>query len=124
MSLGMTWKFINIGKANAEIERLEKELADTKSQLQIESDNYKSAAEKGDEFISANTKLEAELKEKNARIASLESELTSARASASDFEKKVGEAASAKALEITAAQGQAPVISVPQSKPGQEQKKE
>lgn len=68
--------------------------------------------------------LEAKLQSRTSEVATLTASLEAEKEKSKAFDVKVESAASQKALEITAAQGQAPVISIPQSKPGQEQKKE
>jgi hypothetical protein len=113
----MAWKFLNIGKANTEIERLEKELADAKSgaatqpQKQGEPDKIAALESKIDDLSDTISAL-------GDRIAAIEK--TSADASASfkveiaRIDKSLADATPEKigtriAAEITARQGQAPL---------------
>ena len=119
-------KIFNIGKANAEIERLQKENAEAKEAIAALEENAKtleaSAEESAKELARVNSALEA----KETRIKQLEAALLKQEEASNtikvDFEAKAKELtereaklneevekkASAKALEIAASQGAQP----------------
>jgi len=131
----MSWKFFNAGKANAEIERLEKELATTK----IECDeavtalgSYDSEAIKAAEGFQADlatartvnselsaqvTKLTNDLSAATTELTAVKAELVTAKAQIADPAGVIQKAASAKAAEITSSQGQPPVKVDPTTSP-------
>lgn len=127
------YKFFNIGKANAEIDRLAAENTELQTRL-------KAAEENAAEVAKAPEQLTADLATARQSIASLTAQIdtikrdsasASARADASDAalksekESKAGEiakAASAKAMEITASQGQPPLAGSPPENPGAQSK--
>ena len=113
----MAWRFLNISKANAEIDRLALEV----STITKERDDLKAAMESnGAETISA-------LEDSQAKVAALEegAKVLSAERDAVKVEldaaKKELEATpvkiSQKAQEITASQGQPPVATAPAATP-------
>jgi hypothetical protein len=101
----MAWKHFNIGKANAENERLETENANlTKRVAELEA-AQKAITDNESDVAKAATELTARLDVANKRIAELEKERDQLKA-----DVKTAEASAAKkALEITGAQGQPPV---------------
>lgn len=113
----MAWRFLNISKANAEIDRLSLEL----SAITKERDDLKAAMESN-----ASETIKA-LEDATAKISALEEgakALTAERdaaLAALDVAKKEIEAApvkiSQKAAEITAAQGQPPIATTPAGSP-------
>lgn len=122
------YRFFKISEANAEIDRLTSELQATKKSLE---DAKASLDEVADKFSAAAVEQEKKLEEATAkaggdseRVAKLETELSEAKKQLTDanaklegFDKRVEESASAKALQITAAQGQAPLPDVPADAP-------
>jgi chromosome segregation ATPase len=125
----MAWKFLNIGKANAEIERLEKEVETAKAEAAnaktaLETNNSEIAAQlekvQG-ELTAANTSLAArttELSSAKASLLAAQAEVTTLKATIADPKGEIEKRASAKALEITAGQGQPPVGVTSTSSPG------
>jgi len=131
----MAWKFLNIGKANAEIERLEKELATIKAERDeartaLESNN--SEAVKAAEGFQADlaiarteleaakgqvTKLTNDLSAATTELTTVKAELVTAKAQIADPAGVIQKAASAKAAEITSSQGQPPVKVDPTTSP-------
>lgn len=116
----MAFKFISILKANAEITRLETELDAANTRLTEMADNEPEAL----------AAVQAELKNANDKLAQTGSDLTTAKTSFESLAKtnaeltakvaeleakavEVDKAASAKALEIAAAQGIPPVEAKP-----------
>jgi ABC-type transporter Mla subunit MlaD len=113
----MNLKFLGIGKANAEIERLEKALLDEQaktSQLTKELADSKAALESNSSDLVANSeKISAELKQAQSDLAAaklsistLTTELATTKATIADPKGKIETSASQKAAEITASQGQ------------------
>jgi chromosome segregation ATPase len=133
----MAWKFLNIGKANAEIERLETALAAEQAKvttLTQERDAAKTALAENDSEIAKNaaavqteiTQVKAERDQAKAdlgtaktTIATLTQERDEAKAKLTDPKGTIQSAATTKAAEITAAQGQPPIAAVPTTAPGQ-----
>lgn len=128
-------KIFNIGKANAEIERLQESLKQSQEEIATLKENA-TALEKGAESEKARAdKAEESAKTAGSdRIAALEKENTELKARAEkaekekaehckEFDDKVEKAASAKALQITASQGQpavaTPKVENPEQKPGE-----
>jgi len=133
----MAWKFLNIGKANAEIERLEKELAAEQGKvatLTKERDDAKAALEANDSEIAKNaesvqkelttakadltaaqgqvTAITKERDDAKAQLATVTKERDEAKAKLADPKGPIQTAAAVKAAEITAGQGQATPIAV------------
>ena len=79
----MAWKFLNIGKANAEIERLEKELAAEQGKVATvtkERDDAKAALESNDSEIAKNaTAVQTELTQVKVERDQIKSDLASAK---------------------------------------------
>jgi len=138
----MAWKFLNIGKANAEIERLEKALADEQAKtaaLNKERDELKTAAEANDSEIARNAEatgkeliqakadlatakqsvstLTTERDDAKAQLATVGKERDELKAKIADPKGAIQTAASAKAAEITGAQGQPPIATAPVATP-------
>lgn len=114
----------NIGKANERITALETELATTKTELTTAEENStaieNAAAALKTERDDNKSKLDAETKAHTTTKASLtakDSEIATLKAAQTDFEAKVEKAASAKALQITAALGVPPVTITPVADP-------
>jgi chromosome segregation ATPase len=108
--------FFNIGKANAEITRLNAELKKTQDERDAAQSNSSAIATEAERLKADNiSKADAIanhatiLAAKDAEIAGLKTELTAAKAVVTDFDAKVEKSASTKALEICAAQGISPV---------------
>lgn len=119
---------MNIGKANAEIERLNAEVATlTKerddARAALESNNSevgKQAESLQGQLTAANqsisdlnaqvTALKADLASKEKSLAAVESELKAAQEKLANSGEQIKQAASLKAAEITGAQGQPPVV--------------
>jgi predicted nucleic acid-binding Zn-ribbon protein len=117
----MAWKFLNIGKANAEIERLQAEVAtvtkerdDARAAL---TDNHSETVSAAESLQTNLTAAQADLVTAKASVASLgaqvtklEADLKVANEKLANPEAQVVQIASRRALEITQAQGQAPVV--------------
>lgn len=123
----MPFKFFNIGKANAEIENLEKRVAELTSENAALKEN-------GPEIEAAAETLRKDLAEAQGKIATAESELAAARANVATLtaEKEklsqdlkaasdklanpaaiIKESASAQAAAIVASVGHAPIATTP-----------
>lgn len=99
----------NIGKANARITELETELAAHKeNQTAIEKQAETLQAEVKT-AQAATAKALSDFAAENDRTTKAEADLKAAQAAQADFDAKVATAASAKALEITASLGVAPL---------------
>lgn len=117
----MAWRFLNIGKANAEIERLALEV----STVTKERDDLKAAMEaNASEAVKAAEDLQTQVTAQAATIATLIAErdaarvdLEAAKKDAASQEVKIQTAASHKAAEITASQGQPPLATTPAGTP-------
>lgn len=112
----MAFKIFKIGTANARIEELETENAKLKDESRIANENASTVAAEAERLKADNVSKAATiashatiLAAKDAEIAGLKTELTAAKAMVTDFDSKVNNSASAKALEICAAQGVSPV---------------
>lgn len=109
----MAIKFFNVLKANAEIERLETDLAaltETNKTLSEQNATLTTAGESVTALTAANTKLTTELAASQASIAELTTEhATQLSAATSDFEVKVKEAGGKEASRIMAKAGQPPL---------------
>lgn len=126
----MAFKFFNVGKANAEIARLETELAATVAKLttieQEASTNTKDISEQAENLSAENKLLRSSISEFTAKIASKDQELAVANAArvaaeqaAATATASIAGAASAKALEIVASVGSKPVSNVPSANPAE-----
>lgn len=60
--------------------------------------------------------IAAQLESQRGKISTLETELTGAKQAVTEFDVKVEKAASAKAAQITGAQGQSPIVDPPKTK--------
>jgi len=133
----MSFKFFNIGKANAEVDRLEAEVARLTSELQSAQENA-GAVEKGAEELrsslleasKANATKDAEIARLNGLVAGKDTELATTKAELAKANEKLAnpsaqiqQAASVKAAEITAAQGQPPVKASPVENPSKQEAK-
>jgi chromosome segregation ATPase len=117
------FKFFNIGKANAEIVRLEAEVTKSQAETKAAKDNaveVEAAAEATSaELITAKAELKTakdqvaakdlELAAKDSEIAIVKAELKTAKEQLANPSEQIRKIASHKAAEITAAQGQPPV---------------
>lgn len=111
-----TFKFFNIGKANAEIERLEAELTKSQAETKAAKDNAAEVETAAEATSAELTKVRIDLKAaqdqvaaKDAEVAKVSAELKDAKEKLANPSAQVKEIASHKAAEITAAQGQPPV---------------
>ena len=124
-----TWK---IGKANAEIARLETVVSDlTKERDELkaalEDNNAEVAKDVQEQLSQANTQitdLNGQLSAKDGQIAKLQTDLSAAsteleklKADAANGAVKINQLASQKAAEITSAQGQPPIATAPATSP-------
>jgi predicted RNase H-like nuclease (RuvC/YqgF family) len=103
-------KIFNIGKANAEVERLEKEIESLKAEVSTLKENAESVARVAEQAqAEAASKIES-LEKENAQLkAETEKAQAELKAKNDSFSAEVEKAASAKALQITSAQGQPPI---------------
>lgn len=112
----MAWKFLNIAKANAEIERLEAELAKTSPPKQADAGNNVAALELKIEELSdtlsvLGDRISALEKASADTSAGFKVEIARLDKSISDFQASAKELGTRMAAEITARQGQAPLAS-------------
>ncbi len=137
----MAWKFLNIAKANAEIDRLNtenekltRERDDARAALEANnSDTVKEAEKLQGQVAEAGKTIQArdaEVTRLNGLVASKDTELATARAELSKANEKfanpsaqIQQAASVKAAEITSAQGQPPVKASPVENPSKQEGK-
>lgn len=130
----MAYKFYNIGKANAEIERLENELKSEKEKVSaLESNEPEALAAAQGELANLKTKLaqtESDLATAKQSIQTVSTERDKLAAKATKLEAdlaastaNVDAEASRKALEITATQGQPPVETKPTAEPAKPETK-
>lgn len=125
------FKFFNIGKANAEITRLETELAGVRAELATAKENATAIEASAEGAQAELTQAKADLVTAKASIASLngtitakDTELAGVKAELKTANEKIAapagtiqQAAAVKAAEITAAQGQPPVKVTPPESP-------
>lgn len=104
----MSLKWTNIVEANAEIERLTKSLEEANARISSFTDMEK-------ELRKANENIAGQFDGFQSKIVDLEGKLSAATAKVSSFDVEVEKKASAKALEIVAAQGAKPIPSNPQT---------
>jgi chromosome segregation ATPase len=121
------FKFFDIGKANSEIERLETELASAAANSQQVSDSALALSNeikqvKADLATAQKTigALQSQVAEKDIRLATLQTDLTKSNAALADPSGVVEIRASARALEIVAAQGAKPISTTPAATPAKE----
>lgn len=107
----MALKFFNIGKANAEIARLESELNKVNELLKAQGENESEVMKEAESLSAQLTAEKGKTTALSAENERLKTELKSSQDKQSDFDSKVQTAASAKALEITAGQTTGPVSS-------------
>jgi predicted nucleic acid-binding Zn-ribbon protein len=125
----MAFKFFGLGKANAEITRLETELSTAQAKIaQLES----ATADVSAEVVAEAERIQKELTAAQAsvsalntekaqlasRVTVLETEATTFKAKEAAMETTIEQRASAKARDIVAAQGAAPVSGKTDSTPG------
>ncbi len=110
------FKFFNIGKANAEIIRLETELAGVRAELAAGKENATAIEASAEATQAELTQAKADLVTAKASISSItaahdavKAELKTANEKLANPSQQVKEAASRKAMEITQGQGQPPV---------------
>ena len=124
----MAWMFLNIGKANQEIDRLNAELA----AVTKERDEARTALEANHTFEEAEaatlnsqlasaqasvTELKAAVKAKDAEMATMKAELQKAQEQLANPSAQIVKIAAVKAAEITGAQGQPAVPTAPVGTP-------
>lgn len=132
----MNLRFLGIGKANAEIERLEKAITDEQAKsaklasdlaaanlaLTENSSAITATAEKAQADLTAATariaSIEAELATEKASVAKLSADLAEANANIADPKGVIVKLASAQAATITASQGQPPIAATAVTAPG------
>ena len=124
-------KIFNIGKANAEIDRLQDSLKQSQEEIATLKENATALEKAAEAEKERADKAGADTKPLNDRISELEKEVSAAKAEAiktkteaeahcKDFDGKVAKAASQKAVTITASQGQpAPIAGKPEEKAGE-----
>lgn len=117
------FKFFNIGKANAEIERLEAELTKSQSETKAAQENAGEVEASAEASVKELEKAKTDLKvaqdqvaakdlqiaAKDSEIATVKAELKAANEKIANPSAQIIQLASHKAAEITAAQGQPPV---------------
>jgi seryl-tRNA synthetase len=124
----MGWKFLNIAKANAEVDRLNGELTkvtverdEARTALESNSAEVTKHAEELQGQVNADTariaELEASIKGKDAELAVVKAELQVAKDRIANPTSEVVKIAAHKAAEITGAQGQPPITSTPAGTP-------
>lgn len=129
----MALKFLFVGKANAEIERLNAELLkvtkerdDAVTALESNSAEVTKQAEDLQGQVTALqsqvSALEASAKVVSAELATTKAELQAAQARIANPPAEIVKIASAKAAEITGAQGQPPVTTTPAASPASDKK--
>jgi dsDNA-specific endonuclease/ATPase MutS2 len=122
--------FLNIGKANAEIERLKSELSQKDAELKAHLENaaeLEKAAEKTQQDSEKASKAQSErIQDLEKQVADYKAAAEKAKADAEahckDFDAKVAKVAADKALQVTASQGQPPIPTTPAVVPAAEQK--
>lgn len=114
------YKFFHIGKANAEILRLEAELTKAQEEAKVASENAEAIAGPAEANVAKLTQAEADLVTAKASVSSLtaraekaEADLKEANAKLANPSQQLKEAASREALKITQSQGQPPVAATP-----------
>jgi chromosome segregation ATPase len=112
----MAWKFYNVGKANAEIERLEAEVATLKAQLADAVVTPEEITKHAEAMAAANADLTAKLADVSAKLGgatlarvALETAVSTHAETLAAKDAEVERLAAAKALEITQKQGQPPI---------------
>lgn len=120
----MAWKFLNIGKANAEVDRLNAEVL----KLTAERDEAKTALESNSTEVTAHAEglqanaetLKAEKLKAEQQVATLTTqmaaqatEMATAKERLANPTAETAKLASHKAAEITGAQGQPPIATTP-----------
>jgi seryl-tRNA synthetase len=124
----MAWKFLNIGKANSEIERLSTEVATItkerdEARTALETNNaglVKNAEELQGQATDARAVAEGLRGQMSALTAErdgLKAELQTAQEKLANPSEQVVKIAAARALEITGAQGQPPLPTTPANTP-------
>jgi len=124
----MAWKFLNIGKANAEVDRLNEDVL----KLTAERDEAKTALESNSTEVTAHAeglladaeKLKAEKLKAEQQVATLTTkmaaqatELATAKERLANPTAETAKLASHRAAEITGAQGQPPIATTPAGTP-------
>jgi seryl-tRNA synthetase len=124
----MAWKFLSISKANAEVARLEAEVAAVtkerdEAKAALES-NATEVTQHAEEVQASAETLKAEKLKADGQVTSLTSELTAvkaelvaAKAELANPAAQIVQIASHKAAEITGAQGQPPISTTPAGTP-------
>jgi len=109
-------RFFRISSANTEIEKLEAENAKLKDEIKSANENASTVATAAEQLKADNLALTASiashasiLAAKDSDITRLNAELSAAKSAVIEFDAKLEKAASAKALEICAAQGHVPI---------------
>lgn len=118
------FKFFNIGKANAEIVRLEGEVTKAQAEAKAATDNaaeIEAAAETAqNDLKAARAELEpsrAAVNTISARAEKAEADLKTANEKLANPDARIEQAASRRAQEITAGQGQPPIPATPSVDP-------
>lgn len=119
------FRFFNIGKANAEIVRLEAELTKAQAEGKAASENLTEITAAAESNAAKLVQAEADLTAAKASIASITAEKIRAEAELKEANEKLAnptaqvvQIAARKAQEITAGQGQPPVTATPAGAPG------
>lgn len=127
-------KIFNIGKANAEIEKLQKDLEAAQAESKTLKENIatieaaaESEKDRADKASKEADSLRSQIKELTDAKAKAEADALKIK---TDFEAKeknlaaeVEKQASAKALQITAGQGQPPIVAAPAANPAKPETK-
>jgi chromosome segregation ATPase len=110
------FRFFNIAKANAEIIRLEGELVEAKEVAANASQNASEIADAAEANAAKLSKADVDLTEANTKatalsveLAGVKTELATAKEKLANPSDQIKQAASRKAAEITAQQGQPPI---------------
>jgi len=101
----MSWFKSKINETGAALAELQEQFASVSSELEAVREELKGAQEQAATFLAEFTRVDAESKEKDTRISSLETELAEASRDAAEFDDKVA----AKAASEIATMGHAPL---------------
>lgn len=117
----MAWKFLNIGKANAEVDRLALEVASvTKERDDLRANmetNASDVTKQAEELQGQVAALTIERDTAQAALVTAKAELATASDKLANPSAQIVHIASAQAAAITSAQGQPPIASTPVSTP-------
>lgn len=109
--------FFNIGKANAEIVKLQGEVQAAKDELLVATNNLTDTETRAEQLLANDKQSSAQIVKLTADLLSAQQVISSQKAAFIELEKTIDAKASRKALEITAAQGQPQLQVKPESNP-------